>query len=235
MGVIKADRVPLTTASFSMRDIEEHARGIVLRAREEADQILATARAEGEVLRTQAHAHGMEQGRADGLERGRETGAAAGREAALAENRQKLLSLIDALSTAVQQLEHSRRELESQALSEVIALAVNIARRVTKLSGSFDPTVLTGNMSAAMKMAVHAADVRIAVNPAQKQTLVEALPELKLTWPNLEHVELIDDDTVLPGGCRVHTRGGTIDADLDTQLNRIAAELLPTRFPGQPA
>jgi len=86
-----------------------------------------------------------------------------------------------------------------------------------------------------MKMAVHAADVRIAIHPSQKQNLVEALPELKLTWPNLEHVELVPDDKISPGGCRVHTRGGCIDADLDAQLNHIAAELLPTQTAGPPA
>jgi len=235
MGVIKADRVPLATASFSMRDVEEHAQAIIVRAKDEAEQILQAARAEGELLKQRAHAEGAEQGHAQGLAQGKESGLAVGREAALAENRERLAALVASLSAVAAELESSRRRLESQGLSEVIALAVSIARRVTKLKGSFDANVLTDNLAAAMKMAVHAADVRIAIHPSQKQTLVEALPELKLTWPNLEHVELVPDDKVSPGGCRVHTRGGCIDADLDTQLNHIAAELLPTQIAGPPA
>jgi flagellar biosynthesis/type III secretory pathway protein FliH len=54
------------------------------------------------------------------------------------------------------------------------------------------------------------------------------LPLLRLEWPSLRHVELVEDATLSPGGCRVFTRGGRIDADLDEQLDRVIDELLPT-------
>jgi len=40
-------------------------------------------------------------------------------------------------------------------------------------------------------------------------------------------VAIVDDDSLAPGGCRIATAGGLIDADLDEQINRIAADLLP--------
>ena len=78
-----------------------------------------------------------------------------------------------------------------------------------------------------MKLAVGAADVRIAIHPAQRATLTAALPALRAEWPLLKHVELIEDAALGPGGCRIHTRGGLIDADLDTQLDRVIEDLLP--------
>ena len=57
--------------------------------------------------------------------------------------------------------------------------------------------------------------------------LTEALPKLQLRWPELKHIELVEDETLSPGGCRIFTRHGQIDADLDGQLQRIAAELVP--------
>jgi flagellar assembly protein FliH len=229
MGLIKAEKAPLSAVPFSMRDVEEQARAIVLRARRQAEQILAEAQQQGQELRCQAHAQGFEQGRTEGLAQGLKQGEAAGRQAAFNEHGAALTNLIGTLSAASAQLDESRRRLQAEALAEVIGLAVAIARRATKLAGAFDPAVLTENMSAALRLVVHASDVRVALNPAQKHSLFEALPELKLRWPNLEHVELVGDESIAPGGCRIHTRHGTIDADLDEQVNRIAAELLPRR------
>jgi flagellar biosynthesis/type III secretory pathway protein FliH len=78
-----------------------------------------------------------------------------------------------------------------------------------------------------MKLVVHAADLRIAVNPTQRETLAGALPRLSLQWPALAHVELLDDASIAPGGCRLYTRQGSVDADLDVQLRNIAADLVP--------
>jgi flagellar biosynthesis/type III secretory pathway protein FliH len=79
-----------------------------------------------------------------------------------------------------------------------------------------------------MKLVVHSTDLRIALHPSQKQTLADLLPKLALNWPNFSHVELVEDETLSPGGCRIFTRQGMIDADLGEQLNRIAADLLPS-------
>ena len=44
----------------------------------------------------------------------------------------------------------------------------------------------------------------------------------------LDDVQAVVEDAALaPGGCRVHTRGGKIDASLDAQLDRITADLMP--------
>ena len=82
-----------------------------------------------------------------------------------------------------------------------------------------------------MRMVVRSADVRIAINPQQRATLNEMLPKLTLNWPKLEHVEIVDDATIAPGGCRIFTNAGVIDADLDQQLARIASDLIPAPSP----
>jgi hypothetical protein len=51
---------------------------------------------------------------------------------------------------------------------------------------------------------------------------------VKLEFAALEHVELLEDESVSPGGCRLFTRQGLIDADLQSQINRIAEEMLPS-------
>jgi flagellar assembly protein FliH len=135
------------------------------------------------------------------------------------------------MTLAANTLNASRCDLEATALAEVVKLAIAIARRVTKRQGMIDPQVFTTNLEEAMKLVVQQVDLRIAINPAQRATLETALPQLGLKWPSLKHVEIIEEPAIAPGGCRISTRHGSVDADLDVQLDRIVADLLPTPTP----
>jgi flagellar assembly protein FliH len=227
MPVIKAAQAPATVRAFSMGDIEKFARQLIVKAQQEAEQLLAAARQEAEELRKQAKADGFAEGRREGLAKGAEEGKKAGQQAALTAEKAKLTELAKALTSAAKELDAQRKRLETEGLKDVIDLASRIARRVTKRQGLVDPEVLCANVAEVMKLVVHSSDVRIAVHPTQKQTLADVLPKLQLQWPNLEHVELIDDPALAPGGCRVFTASGMIDADLDEQLDRVVADLLP--------
>lgn len=227
MGIIKSANAPAALTPFSMADIEAAAKRILIRAQQQAEQLISAAQAESRTMREQAFADGFTEGRQAGLAKGQVDGAAAGHAAAVAEQKVNLSKLNESLTAALKSINESRLRLESDGLAEVIKLAASIARRVTKQQGLIDPQVLESNLTEAMKFVVHSADVRVAVNPQQKKTLEEVLPRLQLAWPTLEHVELIEDTSIAPGGCRVFTAQGHIDADLDTQLDRLVMELLP--------
>lgn len=227
MAVIKAQVAPVGAKPFSMADIETAAKRVLLRARQQADALLAEAQVQAEELCRQA----VEEARAQGYEAGHQEGLAAGQAAgqaqALAESREQLAQVISALTAAASEIEQSRRELENQALTEVIELAIAIARRITRRQGELDPRVLAENLQDAMKLVVHRADLRVAIHPRQRQVMESLLPELQLRWPALEHVTLVEDANLVPGGCRVHCHDGMVDADLDGQLDRVIADLLP--------
>ena len=240
MAVIKHNLVPASASPFSMRDIEEQAQTLVRQARAAAEQVLARAQREADALRKQARdegkasgyaaglAQGMAEGRAEGLQRANEEGHAAGRAAGLAEVGPQLTAAHAALASAVSQIDVSRHDLEQAATAEVVQLALAVARRVTKRQAALEPAVLVANLADAVRLAVRAADVRILVHPDQRVTIEQELPRLKMDWPTLTHVELVDDPTMTPGGCRVLTRsGGEVDARIETQLDRIIAEMMP--------
>jgi flagellar biosynthesis/type III secretory pathway protein FliH len=233
MGIIKSAEVPVGLSAFSMKDIEAAARGMLLRARQEAAEILSAARTEAEALRQAAHANGLAEGHAEGLQQGRADGAQSGHAQALAEHGPAMAQLVKSLTATAAQLEQRRDDLQTAALCEVVDLASAIARRITRRQGMIDPAVMLENLKGAMSLAVHAADVRIALHPSQMQTLRRELPNLQLSWPQLKHVELSEDASIVPGGVRIFTVGGQIDATLDTQLDRIIAELSPPNTPEQ--
>lgn len=227
MGLIKAGNVTARVTAFSMKDIENQAKALLLRARQQAEQLLAAAQVEAEGLKQQAQADGFAEGHQQGLAQGHQEGLKAGREEALQEQRGQLANLVAAMTGAMAQIDASRRELEAAALKDVIRLAIAIAERVTKRQGVLDPQVAIANVTDALRLVTHASDVRIALHPSQMAMLKEVLPRLKSQWPALAHVELIEDESLAPGGCRVFTAHGLVDGDLDEQLRRIVAELLP--------
>lgn len=224
MPLIKAHHAPSLTP-FSMADIEAAARRILLRARAQAEQLLAEAQEQAENLRTAAAAEGLAAGRQEGLRQGREEGCRAGHDEALAAAQAQLTQLIQTLSSTAAQLDASRRELQASAVAEVVDLAIALARRVIKRQAAADPQVLTANLAQVMPLVIHAADVRIVLHPSQTQLLEKELPNLQLQWPNLKHVEIIGDESVAPGGCRLKTLQGDVDADLCAQLDRIVEEM----------
>ena len=229
MGLVKASAVPVGLTTFSMRDVEDQARALLLSARQTAERLIAEAQREAVELKKAAHAQGLAEGRRDGMARGNEEGRAAGQKQALEEGRAQLSQVVAGLTEAMTDLDASRAELEAAALEEVVALAIAVASRVTKRQGLLEPQVLTENLREAMKLVVHAGDVKVAINPAQRQALEVALPALRLEIPKLGHVELTDDPAIEPGGCRVYAGGGQVDATLDEQLDRVVADLLPDR------
>jgi len=227
MALIKAHHAPPSLQPFSMADVEAAAKRMLLRARQQAEQLLLDAQNEAEALKEQAKVEGLreglDQGQTEGLRQGREAGHAQ----ALGEHREQFTQTIAALTAAAAELDAGRQRLEADGLREVVQLAAAIARRVTKRQGLIDEAVLAANVAEAMRLAIHAADVQIAIHPTQRATLQAALPHLRTEWPSLKHVDLTDDPTLAPGGCRLFARGGQVDASLDTQLDRVIADLLP--------
>jgi len=227
MGLIKANNAPSGLRPFSMADVEAAARSILLRARRQAEELIATAQREADELKEAGRAQGLREGLQKGTTDGMRQGAEAGKREAFEKHQKEFAAAVQALKAAAVEIEARRFDLEADGLREVVLLAAAVARKVTKRQGLIDEQVLADNLSEAMKLAVGAADVRVAIHPSQRATLTEALPQLRAEWPALKHIELVDDATVSPGGCRVFTRGGLVDADLDCQLDRVINDLLP--------
>jgi flagellar assembly protein FliH len=214
-----------------MADIEGYARKMLLQARQQADQLLAAAQAEAAAMKTQAHADGLAEGLAagkrEGLAQGKAEGQTAGKTAAFEAEKAKMAELLATIASLAQAFDEQRHAMVEEAEAEVLPLALAIARKVTKRMGTLDPCVVEANAREAVRLLASKHEARIVLHPSQRQLMMDVVAKLKIQWPQLQHVSLVDDESVTPGGCRVHTAGGEIDAELDSQLDRLARELVP--------
>ena len=223
-GLLRRD-VPLTPEPFSFADLERERAELHAAAHAAAAEITAAARAQAlQIVQEQARA-GYQRGYAAGREAGHAAAVAAARDQALAEQRTAFEQLQTALTQTLRAFEQRKHALLAAAESEVITLALEIARRVCKHVAETDPNVARDNMRAALALARHEADAILEVAPQDEANLRAALPALLAEIEAQTHVELRAADDVAPGGARLRGRTGSIDATIATQLDRVAAAL----------
>jgi flagellar assembly protein FliH len=232
-GVIRRD-TPLQTRVLSLASIEERAAEIMRAAESRAQALAQEGRRASEIAFESERQRGYQQG----LEEGRVSGHAEMRNAAVAaaaqlraEAKQDLDYLINTLTTAIGQIESERRRLLAEAESGLLEVALAVGGRVCSLAigQSLTPALpLVRELLASLRQRV---DVELRINPTERDSLEAAASELLAAAGRSNHVAIIADPDVSRGGARLVSREGTIDATIETQLDRIAAALLGTREP----
>lgn len=225
MPLIKSANLVVQPAAFSMTDIEQYARQLIARAKAQADAIVAEADAYAAKVKGAAAAEGKAQGIEQGRKEGREQALTQARNQALTEQRAKLVETINVLTKSAKELDNRIGSICQEAKADLVPLALAIARRVICLTAERDANVVSANVQEAVRTVVSKHSIRLAVNPSQKAAIQALLPQLKLQWPTLQNVEIVEDAAISTGGCKVYSAGGTVDATLETQIDRIASEL----------
>ncbi|MCL4741884.1 MAG: hypothetical protein KJZ54_06725 [Phycisphaerales bacterium] len=213
-------------AAMDLGDLARRASVMRQAAIAEAERIIADAVAKAEVESVEIRARAAEEGRAEGLERGLVEGREQGRREAFDEAKARLGALEAAWADALSAFEARREGMLVEAKRDVLDLAVEIGRRVTKRVARSDPGVAVEQAREAIALVARPTRLRVAVHPDDLSALREAMPSLMERFAGTAHAELRPDPSLDRGSCVVETdRGGTIDASIGTQLERIAAAL----------
>lgn len=221
-----AGQMAARAAAMDLGDLARRASLIRDAAIDEAERIIADARAKIDADAAQIRARAAEEGRAEGLARGLAQGREQGRSEAFDEARQRLAALEAAWTDALQAFESRRESMLVEAKSDVLELAIEIGRRVAKRVARTDPAVAAEQVREALALVTRPTRLRVAAHPDDLPGLRDAMPALLERLGGAAHAELRPDPSLGRGSCVLETdRGGVIDASIDTQLERIAAAL----------
>jgi flagellar biosynthesis/type III secretory pathway protein FliH len=227
-GVIRRD-TPLQTRVLSLGSIEQRAAEIMraaeLRSADLAKESRLAAEAAFEAERKRGYQQGLEEGRAGGAEEMRIAAAAAASQLRQ-EAKQDLDLLIGTLRTAIGQIESERRRLLAEAESGLLDVALSIGRRVCGIAVRDNPAPALALARELLHGLRNRVDVELRVNPAEHDSLEAAANELLAAAGRSQHVAIIADPEVTRGGARLVSREGSIDATIETQLERIAQTLM---------
>lgn len=231
MGMIRRADLEGSAKNALVMDLDD------LRVRGEAYVREANARAEklvrdAEAERARLIAGARDEGYRAGLAAGRAEGHAAGLEQGVAEARAAHESIISTVSAAwtaaLDAYETERDSLLSAARTEIVALAAEIATRVTRRSVELDPAAVLPQIEAVLGAVVRPTRLVVRVHPDDLEITRAELPEIIARFDLCRHAELHTDASLERGSCVATTEeGGRIDADIGAQIDRIVSAMLP--------
>ncbi len=179
----------------------------------EARRVLAEAHRQADQMRNDA----VQKGYADGLQIGREEGLKQYQQA-IEDLRAEVQKLIDAILA-------ERQRLWEQMEPEIIALVLEIARKVLREEIQARREATLSIIKHALRRVTDTEHVRIRVNPDDLQIAREHRDDFLAVCDGVRTIEIVDDRRVGDGGCIIETPGGTIDATLRTQMQSVEKAL----------
>ncbi len=128
----------------------------------------------------------------------------------------------DALADAWKQ----REDFLSKHETELIKLAVAVAKKVIGRSVEMDPGTVLQTAKEALRSVRSERRVTIKVNPSDEAALREQTASLKILGAEVGELVIIGNPSIEAGGCIVESDLGMIDAQIGTQLASIENALL---------
>jgi flagellar assembly protein FliH len=154
-----------------------------------------------------------ERGIRDAREAAFREGEAAGRNQAAAQ----IQPLLDKLARSLHEVAELRPKLRLEAESDLLQLALAIARKVLHRELSTDPEALAGLVKVALEKIRLRDIVRVRINPQYHAPVAQLLSRLS---PGTS-IELLPDAKLELGGLVVETTRGEWDGSVATQLKEI--------------
>jgi flagellar assembly protein FliH len=195
--------------AFNFDDMAAQAKGYLDRVRAEALKIVAKAQQEAGEVRRRAELEG--------------------RQAAMQSVEQlvqkQLATVLPALRQGVDDLHHAKQAWLTHWEAAGVHVAAAIAKRLIRGELSRQPEITLTLVREALELAAGSAQIRIHLNPQDREALGAQVEMLTREVSGLGSAEVIADAGVTSGGCRVETRFGTIDQQFEAQLARIEEEL----------
>lgn len=196
--------------AFNFDDLAVQAEQYLDRVRADGAAIVAKARAEADAVRRQAEADGMEVAL-------RNVEAMVG---------QQLESVLPAIRDAVGEIRDAKQAWLARWESGAVRLATAIAERIIHRELERRPEITLELVRESLELASGNSHVCIRLNPGDHKMLGGQVRKLAKEMLPLGEVELTADPEITKGGCRVETRFGVIDQQIESQLKRIEEELL---------
>lgn len=198
-------------------------------AARDADDIVKAANRKREELIADASEEGRRRGFAQGLEEGRAAGAEEGAARAYAERAQALDALGDRMLEAVEHVEGRLGSLFVEARLDMVRLAMRLAEKIIKAALDAEPSIVESQLEAVLSLISRQSRLTVSVHPDDEHVLRKAMPRLMARFASAAHVELAPDPSLSRASVLVRTESGAVfDATIETQLQRMAAAILPT-------
>jgi flagellar assembly protein FliH len=138
---------------------------------------------------------------------------------------QQMKTLTPAVRAAVEQISEAKQDWLRHWERSAIDLSIAIAQRLVRGELARRPEIALDWIRQSLELAAGNCEVAIHLSPGDYQTIQRQVEQLAAAFCPLATVRVIADEAISPAGCRIVTEFGTIDGQLESQLERIRQEL----------
>ena len=211
--------------TFNYEDIQTRCEEYLSQTKERVRQLLSEAASEASRTCAEAETKGYRQGYETGLKNAQVDFQARVDDSAKRQIAAALEPVQTSLTSALDGIQLHRERALREWEQAVVGLSLKIAERIVRQTLPRQPEIVPGLVQEALRLVGGAVRVQLRLNPKDEEFLRTEAAEM---WETLEARELkiVPDEKITRGGCVVQTLHGEVDARLETQLSRIASELL---------
>jgi flagellar assembly protein FliH len=205
-------------ASRTVQTARETANTIVETAKAEAEAIKKAARLEVDSVRDKAYKEGYAMGEDKGISAGEKQGL---HEASL--DWQNLMQESEAL---INELQTSRMGILKASEEEMLKLVIAFARTVIKVEPVAQPEIILKNIDQALNRVSEVDKIVMRINIKDKSMCQAHKDQFMARLGSVSELRIIEDPTLSPGGIKIETGVGTIDATIESQARELERALL---------
>jgi len=212
--------------AFNYDDLRQRCDEYIEKVRQQAQQLITEAHAEAETIRSQAYEEGLAAGQREGLQQAQAEIDARVNQLADQKAADKLSTLYPAMQQAAEQLAADHDRWLTHWEASAVRLAAAIAERILRREIERKPELTAEVLREALQLAAGSSQIKLRLNPADVELLDQRIAEIVERISPGGTATIVADAQISRGGCLVETQHGLIDGRLETQLERITAELL---------
>jgi flagellar assembly protein FliH len=139
------------------------------------------------------------------------------------EQQQLLQKNINILDKLILSLNEPFEELDQQVEKELVTLSISIAQQIIRREIKIDPGQIMAVIREALEvLPVASRNIKISLHP-EDAALVE---QLSSASQDIRQWQLVEDPTLMRGGCTVTTDTSRIDATVESRLAAIFSQIL---------
>lgn len=129
------------------------------------------------------------------------------------------------LNQVIKNLEQEKSELLLKYENDIVQLVIDVAKKIIKQEIKTDKEIIISNVKSIIGKISECKLLKIFVNPADIDVLNEYKNNFKNNLPNLKKIEILADENIGVGGCKIETEFGSFDATIKTQIQELEEEL----------
>jgi flagellar assembly protein FliH len=193
----------ISQAEQLLREATESANDTLAQAQQQAEEMLREAQDQAAQIRQQAYAEGSEAAKNEAV------------------------SLLNQLETMINDTQIWKQNLLNQSEADIIKLVISIGKKLFTDGFTLPPQVVERVVGRAVAEAGRLGNLKIYLNPSDNAKLTALWQETELML-NGQHIELVSNQSILPGGCFIEGEFGTVDGRVELQLEQIEQSLMNT-------